>query len=77
MSTLPKGIIQLINNLDEDQLHALFGLVRDRLKLLHKTKALYAMKEFQVMDKVYFNYHGEKIVGTCDAFESKDNHHST
>lgn len=61
---LPDDIKQLIYKLNEDELHELLTLVSDRLRLFHKAKALYAMKDFQILDRVYFDYHGERKEGT-------------
>lgn len=62
--TLPEHIKQLVSQLNEDQLHELHHLVGDRLRLFHKAKALFAMQDFQVLDRVYFDYHGERKEGT-------------
>lgn len=61
---LSEHIKQLVIQLNEEQLHELHHLVGDRLRLLHKAKALFAMQEFQVLDRVYFDYHGERKEGT-------------
>jgi len=61
---LPKDIRKLVNRLNEDELHALYRVVGERLRLFHRTKALFAMRNFQVLDKVFFDHHGERKKGT-------------
>lgn len=61
---LPKDIRQLVDCLNEDELHSLYRAVGDRLRLFHRTKALFAMRDFQILDKVYFIHHGERKEGT-------------
>lgn len=61
---LPEHIKQLIHPLNEDQLHELHNLIADRLRLLHKAKALIHMQKFNVQDRVYFDYHGQRKEGT-------------
>ena len=60
---LPKDIRKLVSRLNEDELHVLYRAVGDRLRLLHKAKALFAMRDFKILDKVLFDYHGERKEG--------------
>ena len=62
--SLPLHIEQLIHQLNEAQLHELHYITGDRLNLFHKTKALFDMQKFKVLDRVYFDYHGEQKKGT-------------
>lgn len=55
---LPKQLVRMVKGLKEPELHALFTLVRQRLRILHQVKDLYAMKDFQILDRVSFDYHG-------------------
>ena len=68
---LPKDIRKLVNRLSEGELHALYRTVGDRLRLLHRTKAMFAMTDFQVLDKVFFDYHGERKEGTVTRLNQK------
>ncbi|HEY4034486.1 MAG TPA: hypothetical protein VGL94_11040 [Ktedonobacteraceae bacterium] len=56
---LPKELINLIENLNEDQLHALNNLVVEQLRLVHHARTLDAMRSFHVTDRVWFT-HNEK-----------------
>jgi len=68
---LPQYIRQLINRLNEDELHALYRAVGEKLRLLHKAKALFSMREFQILDRVFFDYHGERKEGTITRLNQK------
>ena len=57
--------------MNEDELHALYRIVGDRLRLLHRTKAMFAMRDFQVLDKVFFDCHGERKEGTVTRLNQK------
>jgi len=69
--TLPPYIRQLIDRLNEDELHVLYRTVGERLRLLHRAKALFAMREFQMLDKVYFIHHGQRKEGTVTRLNQK------
>jgi len=71
VNKLSEQIRQLVESLGEDQLHELLHLVSDRLRLFHKARALYAMKDFQVFDRVYFDYRGERKEGTVTRLNQK------
>jgi uncharacterized protein YecA (UPF0149 family) len=68
---LPEHIKQLIHPLSEDQLHELHNLIADRLNLLHKARALIHMQKFNVLDRVYFDYHGQRKEGTITRFNQR------
>lgn len=68
---LPKQLINLIENLDEDQLHALHHLVVERLRLIHNARALDAMRSFHVMDRVSFSHNGKYYKGTVTRLNQK------
>lgn len=61
----------MVNRLNEDELHALYRTVGGRLRLLHRTKAMFAMRDFQVLDKVFFDHHGERKEGTVTRLNQK------
>jgi hypothetical protein len=46
---LPKQLLRLVETLDEDQLHALYHVVAQRLQLAQKAHALAAMSRFHVL----------------------------
>lgn len=73
MSTkfLPSHIRQLIGRLNEDELHALHQIVDERLRLLHRAKALFAIRDFQTLDRVYFEHQGQKKYGTVIRLNQK------
>lgn len=68
---LPKDIRKLVNRLNEDELHALHRAVGNRLRLLHRSKAIFAMRDFQVLDRVFFDYQGERKEGTVTRLNQK------
>ena len=68
---LPKYIKQLIDRLSEDELHALYRAVGERLRLFHRTQALFAMRNFNLSDRVYFEYHGKRLEGTVARLNQK------
>jgi hypothetical protein len=49
---LPKQLLRLVETLDEDQLHALYHVVAQRLQLAQKAHALAAMSQFHVLERV-------------------------
>lgn len=57
--------------MNEDELHVLYRVVGERLRLLHRAKAMLAMRDFQVLDKVFFDYHGERKEGTVTRLNQK------
>lgn len=60
---LPAQIIKILENLNEGQLHTLYQLTAQRLKLMHAARAVYAMKDFNILDRVYFDHNGKRIEG--------------
>lgn len=69
--TLPKQLIHLIENLNGEQLHALYRLVADRLNLVHKVQALAQMQKFNVLDRVSFTHNGSYYEGTVTRLNQK------
>ncbi len=61
--TLPKQLIHLIDQLDEDELHGAYRLLSERLKLVHKARALLEMRKFNIMDRVSFTHNGKRYEG--------------
>lgn len=68
---LPKELINLIESLDEDQLHALNDLVVEQLRLVHHAKILDAMRSFHVNDRVWFTHNGIYHEGTVTRLNQK------
>lgn len=68
---LPKQLTQMLEHLNEDQLQGLYRLVADRLHILHKMRALYAMKDFAILDHVSFNHNGKYYEGVVTRLNQK------
>jgi hypothetical protein len=60
-----------MEQLEGEQLHELNHLIVDRLRLLHRANDLMAMKDFQMLDRVWFEYHGEQVKGTIMRLNQK------
>jgi len=68
---LPKQLLRMIEALDEDQLHALYHVVAQRLQLAQKVHALAAMSQFHVLDRVSFVHNGKVYEGTVTRLNQK------
>lgn len=68
---LPKDIIRLIKHLNEDQLHSLYRMIVDRLNLVHRARALSAMKNFSILDRVSFSHNGKYYEGIVSRLNQK------
>jgi hypothetical protein len=68
---LPKQLLRMVDTLDEDQLHALYHLVAQRLQLAQKAHAVAAMSQFQVLDRVSFVHNGKQCEGTVTRLNQK------
>jgi hypothetical protein len=68
---LPKTFVQIVENLDEEQLHAAYNLLGERLNLLHRAKSLYAMRNFHIMDRVSFTNNGQYYEGNVTRLNQK------
>ena len=68
---LPKQLLRLVETLDEDQLHALYHVVAQRLQLAQKAHALAAMSRFHVLDRVSFVHNGKQYEGTVTRLNQK------
>lgn len=68
---LPKTFMQIVENLDEEQLHAAYSILAQRLNLLHRAKALYAMRKFNIMDRVSFIHNGQYYEGNVTRLNQK------
>lgn len=68
---LPDKIIQLVESLDPDQLHALYNVVAERLNLVHRMHALHAMQNFSFMDRVSFTHNGQYYEGIVTRLNQK------
>lgn len=77
-------IKRLLDELSEEDLLSLNRLIVEKLKLFHKVRSLKAIAEFNLADRVYFDHHGRRIVGTIVRLNQKtvrvttdDGHHWT
>jgi hypothetical protein len=68
---LPKQLLRLVDSLDEEQLHALYHVVAQRLQLAQKAHALAAMSQFHVLDRVWFVHNGKQDEGTVTRLNQK------
>ena len=68
---LPKQLLRMVETLDEDQLHALYHIVAQRLQLAQKAHALAAMSQFHVLDRVSFVHNGKPYEGTVTRLNQK------
>ena len=68
---LPKQLLRMVETLDEDQLHALYHIVAQRLQLAQKAHALAAMSQFHVLDRVSFVHNGKQYEGTVTRLNQK------
>ncbi len=68
---LPQQLNSLIKDLNEDQLHALYRIVVERLNLVHKVRALYAMRNFNILDRVSFTHNEKHYEGTVTRLNQK------
>ncbi len=57
--------------MNEEQLRALNCKVIERLKLISRVKSAVSMKDFNLMDRVYFNDKGKRVVGTIIRLNQK------
>lgn len=71
MDILPSILVEMVRKLNGGQLHALNQEVIARLKLWHQAKDLNVLKEFNILDRVSFDYHGEKKLGTISRIHQK------
>jgi hypothetical protein len=68
---LPQQLLRMLETLDEDQLHALYHAVAQRLQLAQKAHALAAMSQFHVLDRVSFFHKGKQCGGTASRLNQK------
>jgi hypothetical protein len=68
---LPAKLLRLVDSLDEEQLHALYHVVAERLLLVQKAQVLAAMSQFHVLDRVSFVHHGKRYEGTVTRLNQK------
>lgn len=71
MDFLPPKLVEMVRKLNGEQLHALNREVVERLKLWHKAKDLNVLKEFHLLDRVSFVYHGERKMCTISRIHQK------
>src|SRR5919206_2156482 len=68
---LPNQLLRMVDTLDEEQLHALYHVVAQRLQLAQKAHALAAMSRFHVLDRVSFVHNGKQYEGTVTRLNQK------
>src|SRR3954454_18212595 len=68
---LPKQLLRLVDSLDEDQLHAFYHVVAQRLQLAQRAHALAEMSQFHVLDRVSFFHNGKQYEGTVTRLNQK------
>jgi hypothetical protein len=68
---LPKQLLRMVETLDEDQLHALYHIVVQRLQLVQKAHTLAAMGQFHVLDRVSFFHNSKPCEGTVTRLNQK------
>ena len=61
----------MVETLDEEQLHALYHVVAQRLQLAQKAHALAAMSQFHALDRVSFAHNGKQYEGTVTRLNQK------
>ena len=71
MSQLFDQVLQLIEKLNEHELHQVHAAVTERLSLFHKVNTLYAMKDFHLLDCVSFIHNDMVYVGTVARLNQK------
>lgn len=65
---LSKQLLEVIKNLSEEELHALFYVISERLKHFHHTRALQKMRRFMILDRVFFIHNKKRIEGVVSRF---------
>ncbi len=68
---LPEQLLRLVETLDEDQLHALYHVVVQRLQLAQKAHAIATMSQLHVLDRVSFVHNGKQYEGTVTRLNQK------
>lgn len=68
---LPRQLLHMVDTLDDEQLHALYHVVAQRLQLAAKAHALAAMLQFHVLDRVSFVHNGKQYEGTVTRLNQK------
>lgn len=57
-------IQQFVQSLSDEELHALYHQLGDRMHLARRARELYALKDFHVLDRVSFEHAGRRVEGT-------------
>lgn len=68
---LPAQLLRTVETLDEDQLHILYHVVAERLRLAQMARTLYAMSNFHVLDRVSFSHNGKYYEGVVTRLNQK------
>jgi len=70
-SDLPIRIVSALDELTETQLRQLSRLIWEKLKLFNKARHLSELSKFNVLDRVFFDHHGERVTGTIVRLNQK------
>jgi hypothetical protein len=71
MSQTLDEIFQLVEKLNENELHTVYHFVGEKLDLFKKVRTLYAMKDFHLDDRVSFVHNGMLLEGTVTRLNQK------
>lgn len=71
MAKTPQYIKDFIDSLNHEDLHALYHAVVERLNLLNKARAILAMKDLEIMDRVFFVDEGKRIEGVISRLNQR------
>ena len=71
MSDLPSQLEKVLDELSESQLRRLNHTVVEKLKLLSKAEHLRGLARFNVLDRVFFHHHGQRVTGTIVRLNQK------
>lgn len=71
MLKLPKELLKMVNHLNEDELHVLHHVIAQRIRFFQTARAMYAMKNFNILDRVSFSHNGRYIEGTITRLNQK------
>jgi len=63
MTELLEQILAMIEKLNEQELRRVHQATAERLNLFHKVNALYAMKDFHILERVSFTHNGTAYNG--------------
>lgn len=71
MPKIPTILLNQIQTLNYDQLHELYHIIIQRLRLLRNASNIIAMRHFNLFDKVYFDYQNQRYYGQIERINQK------